>query len=322
MPEGAPVAAVDCGTNSTRLIVVDPAGRVLERAMHITRLGEGVDATHRLSAGAIERTSRVLRDYRRSIDANGAIRTRVVATSAARDAENAEDFMMAAETILGVRPEILSGAEEGRLSFAGATAHLPDSLAGTGPVLVTDIGGGSTELSVGERGGSSSGGRVVATRSIDIGCVRVTERFLHGDPPEPDELAAAKAEVEKEVIRARQELPPLNADSLLIGLAGTVSTLSSLVHKIRYYDRNQVHHSVLTGQDVAEWLDILASERSAERLVHDGMTEGREDVIVGGVLVLATVMSVFERARCLVSEDDILDGLAADLLAKGQSDGA
>jgi exopolyphosphatase/guanosine-5'-triphosphate,3'-diphosphate pyrophosphatase len=240
----------------------------------------------------------------------------VVATSAARDAGNAVDFMLAAQAVTGVRPEVLSGVEEGRLSFLGSTAHVTVPDRGN-PILVTDIGGGSTELSVGTPPQSGvGGGAQVATRSLDVGCVRVTERFLRHDPPRPEEVDEARTAIEKDLVRARDELPTLSTDSLLIGLAGTVSTLSSLVHGIATYDRSAVHHSTLSREDVERWLSILRDEKAKARLAHPGMVEGREDVIVGGAVVLAAVMSVFERDRCLVSEDDILDGMASDLLSR------
>jgi exopolyphosphatase/guanosine-5'-triphosphate,3'-diphosphate pyrophosphatase len=223
--------------------------------------------------------------------------------------------MAEATEVIGVRLEILSGDEEGTLSFAGATANLPAELIGAGPVLVADIGGGSTELAVGRpMAGTRSAG--AQTRSLDIGCVRVTERFLQHDPPFPDEVAAARVVVEDELRVAQRTLPDLVPDSLLIGLAGTVSTLTCLVHEVAEYDRSRIHHSVLERADVEAWLDILAGEDVHARLSHLGMDEGREDVIVGGTIVLAAIMSVFERDRCLVSEDDILDGLAASLLAE------
>ncbi len=306
------VAAIDCGSNSTRLIVVGADGLVLERLMRITRLGEGVDATGALAPDAIERTLAVLREYRDTMNHHGVGHRRVAATSAVRDSENAEQFLAAAAAIVGVRPETLSGDEEGRLSFAGATAGLPASAARTGPVLVVDIGGGSTELAVGR---SESVDDPPATRSLDLGCVRVSERFFRHDPPLVQELGEARQMVEKLVAEAASSLPPLTPDSLLVGLAGTVSTISCLEHGITEYDRARVHHSVLEREQVAGWLDVLSSESSAARLARPGMVPGREDVIVGGVLVLDVVMDVFGRSHCLVSEDDILDGLAKTLSA-------
>ena len=309
-----PVGAVDCGTNSTRLIVVGPDGATLEREMRITRLGQGVDATRALAPAAIDRTLAVLRSYRRALDGWEVERTRVVATSAVRDARNAEEFMDAAAAIMGAPPEILSGEEEARLSFAGATAHLPPGSVEGGRVLVVDIGGGSTELAVGyppseERHDPLS----VVTRSLDIGCVRVTERFLRRDPPRPNELSAARAAVAVELEMARAAMPALSPGGVVVGLAGTVSTLACLQLGVAEYDRDRIHHAVLGRDDVEKWLRTLAGEATEARLTHPGMVKGREDVIVGGIVVLAEVMAAFGRVRCLVSEDDILDGLAASL---------
>ncbi|HXQ43083.1 MAG TPA: Ppx/GppA phosphatase family protein, partial [Acidimicrobiales bacterium] len=287
---GGPVAAVDCGTNSTRLLVVDDRGTVLQREMRITRLGEGVDATHRLSPAAIDRTVSVLGDYRRSMERHGVVRARVVATSAARDAANAQEFMAAATEAVGVTPEVLSGDEEGRLSFAGATAHLPPAITGPGPVLVVDIGGGSTELAVGRPGSAGTNGPDVVARSLDVGCVRVTERFLRHDPPAPHELDEARAAVDTLLEEARAGLPELDPGGLLIGLAGTVSTLAALEGSVVDYDRARIHHTVLERDVVERWLALLSAENSRARLARPGMVEGRADVIVGGVLVLAEVM--------------------------------
>jgi exopolyphosphatase/guanosine-5'-triphosphate,3'-diphosphate pyrophosphatase len=309
------VAAVDCGTNSTRLIVVDDEGTVLAREMRITRLGEGVDATRRLSPEGIGRTLSVLRDYRAMMDRLAVSRARVVATSAARDAVNSDEFMREAGEIMGVSPEVLSGEEEGRLSFLGATAHLPADLGDTGPILVMDIGGGSTELSVGAipQGGRGSSVASVASVSLDLGCVRVSERFLLHDPPTADELATARADVEAALSDARDALPTVVPGGAVIGLAGTVSTVVSLERAVPVYDRALLHHAVLPRSVVERWLLALSGESADARLTRPGMAEGREDVIVGGVLILAVVMEVFERRRCLYSEDDILDGLSADL---------
>ncbi len=261
-----------------------------------------------------------------------------MATSAARDATNAEAFMSAATDAVGVRPEILSGDEEGRVSFAGATAGLAPPAVATGPVLVVDIGGGSTELVAGypaswgaaargapARGAPSEGTLsqgapwrdAVDAVSLDVGCVRVTERFLHHDPPRPDELAEARAAVDGHLATARAVLPPLEPGGLLVGLAGTVSTLAALEHGVEVYDRARIHHVVLRRDDVERWLGVLGAEDSRARLARPGMVEGRADVIVGGVLVLVAVMADLDRSRCLVSEDDILDGLAAGLLDTG-----
>jgi exopolyphosphatase/guanosine-5'-triphosphate,3'-diphosphate pyrophosphatase len=294
------------------LLVAGPDGAVLDRRMQVTRLGQGVDATHRLDPRAIDRTVAVLRDYRQVMDRFGVGRVRLVATSAARDAVNAELFFEQVEAVTGVRPELLSGSDEGRLSFAGATARLPAAFDVASPVLVVDIGGGSTELAVGTPAGESS-----AAISVDVGCVRVTERVLTDDPPTSAQLDEARRAVRVEVERARRALPRPGPGGWLVGLAGTVSTLSMLVHRTAVYERRLVHHSVVSLAEVEEWLGRLAGEPAGARARRPGMVEGREDVIVGGVVVLAEVMAVFERSRCLVSEDDILDGLAASLMAGG-----
>jgi exopolyphosphatase / guanosine-5'-triphosphate,3'-diphosphate pyrophosphatase len=311
---GGSVAAIDCGTNSTRLLVVDGRGAVLERHMRVTRLGEGVDATHTLSPEAVARTVAVLGDYRRIMDVHGVVRARLVATSAARDATNAEVFLAAAHDVTGVQPELLSGLEEGALSFAGATAHLARAQLGPGPMLVVDIGGGSTELVAGDLASDVSPAPTIVAVSLDVGCVRVTERFFRHDPPGAAELSEARRTVESQLMAARRTLPHLVPGGLLIGLAGTVSTLAALDRRLERYERAAVHHAVLTRRTVRHWLETLAAEDRHARLVRPGMVEGRADVIVGGALILDAVMATFDRDECLVSEDDILDGLVASQL--------
>ena len=309
-----PVAAIDCGTNSTRLLIVDDDGSVLDRHMRITRLGQGVDATRTLAPEAVARTVSVLRDFRGLMDLHRVVRARLVATSAVRDATNATEFLTAAFDATGVAPEILSGLEEGALSFAGATAHVHPELVGPGPVLVVDIGGGSTELAAAPLMPGPRRRPDVAAVSLDVGCVRVTERFLHHDPPWPDELADARRSVDAQLSGAAEVLPPLAPRGLLIGLAGTVSTLAALDQRLDHYRRKAIHHALLGRDTVGHWLETLAAEDSRSRLARPGMVEGRADVIVGGVLILDAVMAAFERDACLVSEDDILDGLAASLM--------
>ncbi len=308
-----PVAAIDCGTNSTRLIVADEWGSVLEREMQITRLGEGVDANHRLSREAIARTLTALQDYRRRMDRRGVKRIRAVATSAVRDAANSDTFMNGATAILGVTPEVLTGEEEGRLAFAGATAHLPEWYDSDAPVLVVDIGGGSTELSVGRALPYAAATPEVRTMSLDAGCVRISERFLRHDPPSPKELTQARRFVEQAIDDVRRKLPPLEPGSLFVGLAGTVSTLACLQQGLTEYDRSRIHHSVLDRGEVALWLEALSAESATARLDRPGMVQGREDVIVGGTLILSVIMELYGCNRCLVSEDDILDGLISTL---------
>ena len=307
MPLPAPVAAIDCGTNSTRLLVAGPDGRPLERLMRITRLGEGVDATGTLSEDAIARCVTVLTEYRRVMDVHGVGRARLVATSAARDASNGKVFLDAAESATGVRPELLTGHEEGALSMAGAVADLdPDD----GPFLVVDIGGGSTELVAGDGPDDPA----LAGVSLQVGCVRISERYLAHDPPHEAELDAAAAMVGGAVDRAVDEHPRFLDKPRLVGLAGTVATLSSLDQGLRGYDRDRIHHSRLSLERVDRWLRLLADEDHAARLARPGMVEGREDVIVGGALILSVVMHRLGLGECLVSEADILDGLVASQL--------
>ena len=221
------LAAIDCGTNSTRLLIVDD-GRTVERLMRITRLGQGVDATGRLAPEAIERTTSVLAEYREVMDQHGVERVRMTATSAARDADNREDFFVAAEHAVGVRPELLSGLEEGRLSFAGATAELDPA---DGPFLVVDIGGGSTEFAVGTE-------ECEGAMSIDIGCVRLTEKFLDHDPPRADELSACLSVVQTYLDDVARDLPAAPAAQTFVGLAGTVSTVAAVELGLAEYDRD------------------------------------------------------------------------------------
>ncbi len=301
-----PVAAVDCGTNSTRLLVLGD-GRQVVRLMRITRLGQGVDSAGILDGAAIARTLAVLQEYRGVLDRHGVRAVRMAATSAVRDAANGAEFLDAASHVIGVPAELLSGEEEGRLAFAGATSDLPPS---DGVRVVVDIGGGSTELIAGT-------GRAIGVVSLDVGCVRLTERFFHHDPPLPEELAACDELVAAELDRAARTLPALEGGGLaacLVGLAGTVSTLSMLDQGLHEYDWGRVHHSVLELAGVERWCATLIAEPSSSRARRPGMAEGREDVIAAGVLVLREVMRRFGFSRCLVSETDILDGLAASLL--------
>ena len=304
MTTGTAIAAIDCGTNSTRLLVADAEGRPLERLMQITRLGQGVDATGRLAPEAIERCVAVLAQYRQVMDRLGVGRGRLAATSAARDAANGADFLRAAGEATGLEPELLTGVAEGRLSLAGAVSDLDPS---EGPFLILDIGGGSTELLAGDGPDDPE----LKAVSLQLGCVRVTERFLLTDPPTTDELAAARAEVAGQLTSAIDAHASYLATHRLVGLAGTVTTLVSLHLGMAEYERDRVHHAVLTAGNVRRWLETLAGETVAERLARPGMVPGRQDVIVGGALILDAVMERLGFAECLVSEADILDGLVA-----------
>jgi exopolyphosphatase/guanosine-5'-triphosphate,3'-diphosphate pyrophosphatase len=313
MSDNAAVAAVDCGTNSTRLLVVRASGEVAAREMRITRLGAGVDASRRLQPEAIGRTLDVLKEYRAIMDTERVTRARVVATSAVRDAANPEAFLEPASEVVGVQAEVLSGNEEGRVSYEGATAELPDI---GGQTVVIDIGGGSTEIV------TFTGGAIAAI-SLDIGCVRLTERYLKSDPPTVEEVDAARGAIGAELDRATRRIPvlaKLGSRDRLVGLAGTVSTLASLELGLIHYERDRIHHSVLSRTSVEKWSDLLGAERVQDRAERPAIPKGREDVIFGGALVLRETMVRFGLAECVVSEADILDGLVLGLRDSGNPD--
>lgn len=299
----APVAAIDCGTNSVRLLVSQDGRTTLERLMRITRLGEGVAATGVLDPAAIDRTLAVLTEYREVIDRFGVERVRMTATSAARDAANRADFFGPAATVVGAEPELLSGEEEGRLSFLGATADLDPA---EGPFLVFDIGGGSTEFSFGTR-------EAQATVSTDMGCVRMTEAWLHHDPPSAVELSQCLSIVELHLDDVQRIIPDAGEARTFVGLAGTVSAAASVEIGLATYDRDRIHHFRLTRDAAEDVFRTLATETLAERIDNPGLEPERADVIVGGMCVLVATMRRFAIAELLVSEADILDGLAMSI---------
>ena len=306
------VAAVDCGTNSIRLLVadVDPGtGRLvdLDRRMTIVRLGQGVDKTGRLAPEALDRTFAACRDYATIIKELGAERVRFVATSASRDASNRDDFVRGVLDILGVEPEVITGDEEAELSFTGATAELTgrDDLAK--PYLVVDIGGGSTEFVVGDD-------TVRAARSVIIGCVRMTERHLVRDgkvtdPPTPDQITAMRADIEAALDLAEQTVP-LREARTLVGLAGSVTTVSAIAQNLPGYDTEAIHHSRVSYDRVREITTSLLNSTHAERAAIPSMHPGRVDVIGAGALVLLSIMERVGATEVVVSEHDILDGIA------------
>jgi exopolyphosphatase/guanosine-5'-triphosphate,3'-diphosphate pyrophosphatase len=254
----------------------------------------------------MERTFAALRVYRSIMDAERVGRARLVATSAVRDAANGEAFLLPAAEIIGAPAELLPGTEEGQLSYAGATGDLAVTDAA---VVVLDIGGGSTEIV------TKAEGEILSV-SLDIGCVRLTERFLHGDPPTASEVADAVQAIGAELDRASRAVRPLAEEGgarRLVGLAGTVSTLATLELGLAEYDRERVHHAVLTAASVGRWCDVLGAEPVAERARRRGLPAGRRDVIFGGALVLREVMARFAFTDCIVSEADILDGLIMSL---------
>ena len=298
------VAAVDCGTNSTRLLVTDASRKPIERLMRITRLGAGVDATGALSEDAIGRTVDVLHEFRAVMDRTHVTSVRASATSAVRDAANRDMFLDAAQAAIGTRPEVLSGLEEGRLAFSGATAELDPS---DGPFLVVDIGGGSTELVVGTD-------EPEGVRSLEMGCVRLSEKFLRHDPPLPEELRDALDDVHDRLEDAVVEVPGLRDARRMVGVAGTVTTVAAIELGLKEYDRERTHGFWLTRAAAEDVFRTLATEDRTARLGNPGLEAARADVIVGGCVALVAVMRFFGFDGCLVSEADILDGLAATLL--------
>ena len=300
-----PVAAIDCGTNSTRLLVADAFGRPLERLMRITRLGEGVDRNGRLEERAIERTIDVLREFRRVMNHHGVIRARATATAAARDAGNTGEFTRQVTEVLGVAPEVLDGEEEGRLTYLGATADLDPA---EGPFLVLDVGGGSTELV----GGGTEPPIAV---SLELGCVRCSERFLAHDPPLASELVALRNQVRQLVDTALEVHPALRGAAQLIGVAGTVAALVRLERGIVVYDRSQVHHARLSLATMERLISELSAVPVARRLEWPALEAERADVIIGGATVLAEATAALGFEALTASESDLLDGIVAELLA-------
>lgn len=300
------VAAIDCGTNSIRLLVADIAAGALtdvDRRMEIVRLGEGVDRTGRLSPAALERTFAACRRYAEVISETGAQEVRFVATSASRDAENAAEFVAGVTDILGVAPEVVSGLAEADLSFTGAMRSLRGL---EEPALVVDIGGGSTEFVLG-------GERAEQAVSVDMGCVRMTERHITGDQPTPAELALIAADVDRLIDLAGNEvaLPEANC---LVGLAGTVTTVSAIAHGLPEYDSQLIHGSRISADQVHSVAELLAGLTRAERLALPVMHPGRADVIVAGSLILDRIVTAVGVADVVVSEHDILDGIAWSLV--------
>jgi exopolyphosphatase / guanosine-5'-triphosphate,3'-diphosphate pyrophosphatase len=298
------VAAIDCGTNAIRLLVADVSGDRLTdvvRRREIVRLGEGVDRTGRLAPAAIARTRAALADYAAAIHAAGAERVRMVATSATRDAANADEFRAMVHDTLGRAPEVISGDEEARLSFTGAVRGID----APGPYLVVDIGGGSTEFVVGEAA-------VAAAISVDIGCVRMTERHLHGDPPTPREILAAEADIAAHVDRALSVVGAPDARSL-IGLAGSVTTVTALALGLQGYEPERIHHARVSYADVAKVTADLLSATRGQRAALPVMHPGRADVIGAGALILRVIMERSGLEPVIASEHDILDGIAFGL---------
>jgi len=310
------VAAIDCGTNSIRLLVADvttgadggPAYRDVHREMRIVRLGQGVDATGVLAPEALERTRAALADYTAVLRREGVDRVRMVATSATRDAANRDDFFGMVRATLGSDAEVISGDEEAQLSFVGAVGDLDPA---DGPFVVVDVGGGSTELVVGEL--TASGAVVTAARSVDVGSVRITERCLPGDPPTADEVREARS-VAAGILAEAFAAVPVEGVRTWVGVAGTITTLSAVAQGLPEYDPAAVHLSRLTGADLHRTADELLGLSREERGRHGAIHPGRIDVIGGGALIVDELAREL-RGRAgitelVVSEHDILDGIA------------
>lgn len=307
------VAAIDCGTNSIRLLIADIDAERAEltdvvRGTRIARLGEGVDRTGRLAEAALTRTIDVLREYKRVIARESAAAVRMVATSATRDAENAHEFISRVREVLGVVPEVLTGDEESRLSFIGAARELAAESGWPPPYLVADIGGGSTEFVLGGPDG------IRGALSVDIGCVRLTERHLHGDPPTVAEIAAASRDIDL-ALDAVAASVPVGEAMTLVGTAGTVTTVAGIALGLTVYDPVRIHHSRITAARVGAVTGQLLGQTRAQRLAIGVMEPGREDVIGAGILVLDHIMSQFGFPEILVSEHDILDGIAWSIVS-------
>ena len=296
------VAALDCGTNSLRLLVADVSDDRLtdvHREMRVVRLGQGVDRTGELAAEALQRTRAALVDYAAVATRLGAERTRLVATSATRDARNRDVFVQLVQDVLGVPPEVVSGEEEAALSFDGATRDLDRD---EGPFLVVDIGGGSTELVLGTE-------RVEAALSVDVGCVRLTERHLLSDPPTAAEVAAAEVDVDAALVRVG-DVVPVERARLAVGLAGSVTTVAAHVLQLPSYLSERIHRARLPADDVVRACTELITMTRAERAALPYMHPGRVDVIGAGALLLRTLVTRLDWDDLLASEADILDGIA------------
>ncbi|MGW6917562.1 Ppx/GppA phosphatase family protein [Kitasatospora sp. NPDC054939] len=309
------VAAIDCGTNSIRLLVADldpETGAItdLDRRMVINRLGQGVDRTGRLHPDALERTFAACRQYAEVVAGYGVgpEHLRFVATSASRDAENSEEYAQGVFDALGVRPEVVSGEEEAHLSFVGATKELTGGQF-PAPYLVFDLGGGSTEFVLGSAD-------VQAARSVDLGCVRLTERHFDGaELPSGEQIAAAKEHIRAELDRA-EEVVPLKGAATLVGLAGTVTTISAIAQDLPGYDSEAIHHSRIPRDRVAQIAGELLTSTHDQRAAIPSMHPGRVDVIAAGALELLEIMERTGAEELVVSEHDILDGIAWSIAAR------
>ena len=311
------VAAIDCGTNSIRLLIADidrsnGSAKLTDvvREMRVVRLGEGVDATGELAPAALERTFAATADYARLIREHGAAKVRFVATSASRDARNRQVFVDGIRDLLGVEPEVITGDEEAALSFAGASSVLP--ILDGDQVLVVDLGGGSTEFVLGTADG------VTAARSVDVGCVRLTERHLRQDPPTAEQIAAAEADVDAAITSAGLDVP-LERATAVVGVAGSITTITAHAMRLPEYSPDSIHGTELSIDDIRLAATDLLEMPRAERAALPYMHPGRVDVIGAGGLVWRRILerlgglSGGRIVTATASEHDILDGIALSI---------
>jgi len=300
------VAAIDCGTNSIRLLIADIDGtnfREVTRLMEVVRLGQGVDKTGQFHPDAIARTLAAVDVYAAEIAKRGVEKIRFCATSATRDATNRDLFIEGVFERLGIRPEVISGDEEARLSFMGATKYLPAS---DGPFLVIDIGGGSTEFVFGTES-------VEAAKSVNIGCVRMSERHFTGDQPDPGQVASATEDIDEAIAQAAK-LVPIRKAKTLIAVAGTATTVAAAVLDLPEYDRYAIHLSHIPAEKVHQASQSFIKMDRAQREALGYMHPGRVDVISAGSLVLSRIMRATGATEFVASESDILDGMAWSLV--------
>jgi len=299
------VAAIDCGTNSIRLLIADINDgklREVERLMEIVRLGQGVDQTGQFHPDAISRTFAAIDKYATEISRRGVEKIRFCATSATRDATNREIFTSGVKSRLGIEPEVISGEEEARLSFLGATKELPASLA---PFLVVDIGGGSTEFVFGDRD-------VVAAKSVNIGCVRMSERHFINDPATNSEIESARSDIQKAIAEAAKFVKITEAKTL-IAVAGTATTVAAAALELNVYDRYSIHLSRISAEKTHQVSEMFLKMTKDQRAALGFMHPGRVDVIGAGSLVLSEIMRATGAKEFVASESDILDGMAWNL---------
>jgi exopolyphosphatase/guanosine-5'-triphosphate,3'-diphosphate pyrophosphatase len=302
------VAAIDCGTNSIRLLIADvseDSNQLVDvvRRMEIVRLGEGIDRAGEFAAVALERTFAAIDDFAAEIAQHDAGRVRFVATSASRDAANRSVFFNGVQNRLGIVPEVISGADEAALSFAGATREIAASVADP-PFLVVDIGGGSTEFVMGDPQSGIDG-----VASVDVGCVRMAERHFQNDPPFPAEVAAARDDIDAAIKQVALSLP-LRRAKTLVGLAGSVTTVAALALGMWEYDPELIHHARITAADVHRVCEELLYSNHEKRAANPAIHPGRLDVIAAGSLILSAIVAYTGVPDILVSEHDILDGIA------------